>query len=716
MMNRILLQAAMALCTLTATAQGTRTPRPTTLKAPNAAVRTQTMTGPNTWVPVAKHADRTPSHDAFRGGPPANDNCPTATVLTPGVTCVPVAGECFGATQSIPSITCNTYLGTAEDDVWYQFVATASDHTILVDGSLEFDAVVDLRSGACNGTNIACADATVEDEVEQILASGLSIGTTYYIRVYEFYATLGATSTFDICVLETPGAPGNDECASVTPDALSIGGTLTFNGTTVGATYTNDAVAASDWDDAIPKVWHAFTTPACADITVEYCGTTPAFGTVTAGLADACPADVLTLYDAGNFTDCPDGNATFFFYDVPAGTWYIPVGNYGVDSNGPYTFNVSAAACATGGPVNDDCGDVTAVPVAVPGSTNFTGDNTGASNAGDASPGTIMDVGGDTTTVWHAFTITECANISVAYCGTLPLPAVYWAVLATTCPADDNLIFFSTGNFDDCVDGNATIFFDNVPAGTYYLPVRGEPATEGPYAIELITEACDPTPVNDDCANAIEVDVEAPVDCPANAVAGNNSGATQDEVNPSCDPNGALTDVWYTFNSLGNSEVSIDVVPSPSMTDWVVVVYQGCGGSEDTCFVTPGAPIIFTTTPFTDYVVRVYSNLDWGVPGPFTICVSADISTGMHTAPAIQPWSVFPNPGNGDLTVVYGGVSDDVVIDLIDITGRSVHQQRGHLVTGQQVPLRLAGRLAQGTYTLRLSSLGGSSEQRVVIE
>jgi hypothetical protein len=82
----------------------------------------------------------------------------------------------------------------------------------------------------------------------------------------------------------------------------------------------------------------------------------------------------------------------------------------------------------------------------------------------------------------------------------LPLPDTYWAVLATACPADDNVIFLTGGNFTDCVDGNATIFFTNVPAGTYYLPVRGEPVTEGPYTIDVSRDALFATPPpNDPC-------------------------------------------------------------------------------------------------------------------------------------------------------------------------------------------------------------------------
>lgn len=137
----------------------------------------------------------------------ANDNCAGATPLTVygTTTCGgATSGTTVGATSSgLPALTCNAFTGNADDDVWYSFVATSTSHTITVVGASPLDAVVDVRSGACNGTNIACADATPSGGTEVVNATGLTINETYLVRVYG-YGTGSGTGTFTICVTTPP--------------------------------------------------------------------------------------------------------------------------------------------------------------------------------------------------------------------------------------------------------------------------------------------------------------------------------------------------------------------------------------------------------------------------------------------------------------------------------------------------------------------------------
>jgi hypothetical protein len=136
------------------------------------------------------------------------DNCNTAIPLTVGTTCTPTAGSVAGMTQSIPGGTCG---GTANEDVWYSFVATATAHDVILDA--DFDAVLEVRTGACNGVNLACADNNFSVGVEQISLTGLSIGTTYLVRLWGWSAAVETNPGFDICV--TQAAPPYDPCASI---------------------------------------------------------------------------------------------------------------------------------------------------------------------------------------------------------------------------------------------------------------------------------------------------------------------------------------------------------------------------------------------------------------------------------------------------------------------------------------------------------------------
>lgn len=146
--------------------------------------------------------------------PPTNDNCSGATALT--LDAAAVTGNVTNATQSLAAITCGT-AGNANDDVWYSFTtAGAGTYTITVIGASGFDAVVDVRSGACTGTNIFCADATAGGGTETVSATGLTASTTYYVRVYDYNSGTPTNPTFTIAVASPPAS-------------LSTNGTTTFS-------------------------------------------------------------------------------------------------------------------------------------------------------------------------------------------------------------------------------------------------------------------------------------------------------------------------------------------------------------------------------------------------------------------------------------------------------------------------------------------------------
>lgn len=156
---------------------------------------------------VNNDSDENPCEITLTGtGVIPNDNCGSATAITvhPDETCSsPTSGVTTGATQSIAAITCNANTGNADDDVWYSFVATSTSHVITVDCSANMDAVIDLRSGACNGANIGCASATGGGGTEELTATGLTISSTYYVRVYD-YSTGGGNFTICITTADPP--------------------------------------------------------------------------------------------------------------------------------------------------------------------------------------------------------------------------------------------------------------------------------------------------------------------------------------------------------------------------------------------------------------------------------------------------------------------------------------------------------------------------------
>ena len=215
--------------------------------------------------------------------PPVNDDCASAVNLIPGTSCVPVTGNVALATQSIPAITCNTFTGDANDDVWYSFVAAATSETIEVTGSVDFDAVVDLRDG-CTGNNIACADATLEGGTEQIVATGLTVGNTYFVRVYHYYTAVPATTGFDICVYHLAG----DECTTA---VTANDGANAF--TTVGTPAASDVTSCATGD--VFDTWFTYTATCTGTLVISTCDDAD-FNT-SLGVYDACGGTELACND-----------------------------------------------------------------------------------------------------------------------------------------------------------------------------------------------------------------------------------------------------------------------------------------------------------------------------------------------------------------------------------------------------------------------------------
>ena len=426
-------------------------------------------------------------------------------------------------------------------------------------------------------------------------------------------------------------APVNDLCTSVTPGSLEIGATLTFNGDNTDATFAGDAVTGSEMDLGLPSVWHAFTTTDCADVTISYCGIDPVFGSTWNWLALSCPADEMLNATSFNTDDCTDGNKTLYFNALPAGTYYLPVLTEPFSgAQGPYVIEVNAAACGSNSPENDLCASVTAADLAVGSSLTFTGDNTGATFADDAVPGSFMDLG--LPSVWHAFTTTDCADVTISYCGIDPVFGNTWNWLALSCPADV-MLNATTFNSDDCGDGNKTLYFNALPAGTYYLPVLTEPfsGAQGPYAIEVSAASCGSnSPENDICGN---VTAEALTIGGGLTFTGDNTGATFDgDAVPGSFMDLGLPSVWHAFTTTDCADVTISYCgidpvfgntwnwlalscPADVMLNATTFNSDDCGDGNKTLY--------FNALPAGTYYLPVLTEPFSGAQGPYTLEVTA---------------------------------------------------------------------------------------------
>ncbi len=430
----------------------------------------------------------------------------------------------------------------------------------------------------------------------------------------------------------------NDFCQDVTPVALPLGSTIQFTGDNTGATIAGDFAPGSTLGSLnIPSTWHAFTVTSCADITINYCGTSPAFTEFWNVLATTCPANNVYLFTSQyNYTTCGDGNPTMYFLNAPAATYYFPVWYQNPGAIGPYEINVTAVACGSSGAPNDQCGSVTPEPLAPGGSLQFTGNNSLATSSGDWAPGSPF---AGAPVVWHAFTLSTCTSVSVAYCGQNPVWGNTLGVLARSCPGAD-LVYFSTFDNTACGDGNRTYYYNALAAGTYYVPVLLHPSSGsvGPYALTVNGTDCPPPPTfYDQCSQAQFQPLAVGSSI---TFTGDNTSATTTGDWPAGSPFSAAPVVWHGFTTTSCARVSVAYCgqdpawgntlgflatdcPAANLVYFTLFNDSDCGDGNRT--------YTYSNLPAGSYLIPVLRDPANGAIGPYTIQVSAT------SCPAVPP-------------------------------------------------------------------------------
>ncbi len=129
-------------------------------------------------------------------------DCATASSITPAVSLS--AGSVSG------SFAAETYSGTPEcagpdgnPDAWYQFSATQSTMFIGANAGGDLDLAIEAFA-SCGGLSIACTNAGGTAESERSILTGLTVGATYFFRVYHSGATAAGTTGFTVAVSSVP--------------------------------------------------------------------------------------------------------------------------------------------------------------------------------------------------------------------------------------------------------------------------------------------------------------------------------------------------------------------------------------------------------------------------------------------------------------------------------------------------------------------------------
>ncbi|AWH85196.1 hypothetical protein HYN59_08705 [Flavobacterium album] len=599
--------------------------------------------------------------------PPANDDCAGAITLIPSAntTCAgTTAGTTLGATQSMAAGVCS---GTPDDDVWYKFVATASVHTITISGTAAVsgtstDMYFQVLSGTCGTTtSLLCSDPDTGS------VSGLTVGDTYYVRVYSYGSS--SRNTFNICVTTPPAAVANDDCAGAVTLTVNTADTCTTvtAGTTANAYQSMGAGVCSGTPD--DDVWFKFVAASTvqritlSDVVAVSGTSTDMYFQVLDG---TCGTTTSLL--------CSDPNTNLVAGLTVGNTYFIRVYTYASTSRATFNICVSTPPAP---PANDECAG--AITLTVNNDLNCgvttagTTVNAYQSMAAGACSGTPDD------DVWFKFVATKTmhtislSNV-VAVTGTST--DMYFQVLSGTCGNTTSLL---------CSDDNSNFVTGLTVGQTYYVRVYSYGTTSRD-TFNICIGSQPAPPANDDCANAVTLTVNPDNTCTA-VTAATTAGATLSMAATPCSGN-PDDDVWFKFVATGTSQkitISDVVALVGTSTDMYFQVMGGaCGSTTSLLCSDDNTNTVSGLTVGATYYVRVYSygasyaqnfNICVSTPpappanddcaGAITLTVNPDLACGTVTAGSTA--NALQSMGAG---VCFGTPDDDVWFKFV-ATGTS---------------------------------------------
>src|SRR3989338_197906 len=353
----------------------------------------------------------------FSWAQPANDDPCSATALTTSATCTyaTYTNAAATATGGVTAPGCASYSG---GDVWFSVVVPANGSvTIDMSTGVITDSGLALYTGTCGSlTLLSCDDdSSPNGNMSYLAATGLTPGSTLFIRVWEYGGN--NNGTFGICATSPappPSMTNDDPCSAI---SLTVGATCSYTaGTTVGSTNTAGVPAPGCASYSGPDVWYSFVVPASGSVQLD---SSP--GTTTDGgmaiYSGACGSLTLIACDDDS---SPNGamsliNATGL---TPGSTIYIRMWDYG---GGTGTFSLCVAAaqpCGVSGPTagtNDYC-PTPATLAQGPGTFSATTDVTFSSD----QPGNVSSVfcGSIENNSWYQFTASATtASFPITYVG-----------------------------------------------------------------------------------------------------------------------------------------------------------------------------------------------------------------------------------------------------------------------------------------------------------
>lgn len=623
---------------------------------------------------------------------PANDDCTGAIPIQVNgdYSCTIVqSGSLAGATASAVS---DNGSGTPSDDVWFSFVATNSTQrfSMINRAGAETDLVHEIMAGTCDGLqSISISDP------ESSVVTGLTVGETYYIRVFSYWSAPAASATFDVCIGTPPAPPANDDCQQAI-ELMASQGTYcdsTVSGTLAGATASN----VSDNGSGTPNddVWYHFVATSTSHLFTF----SNVQGSTTDLMHEVMSGDCESLVSLS----LSDPESSIVNGLTIGQTYYLRVFSYPTAPAEDTTFDV----CITTPPTltNDDCGDaltLTVNPDYACGSVTVA-----TLNGATASPVSDNGAGTPDDDVWFSFVATNTLQrIQILDASGSETDLVH-EVLSGTC---NGLTSLNVSDSDTSTVDGLTI------GETYYVRVFSYYSESDANTIFSVCVGTPPAPpANDDCANAIMI--TAAGDLASSAIDATVSGATASDSAP--EPGCASYsggDVWYAVAIPADGNLTIETGPSSTGVtsfDSGMAVYSGtCGDltlldcDDDDAATNNFSMINLSGRPAGEIVyIRV-----WEYYNDEDEAFSIGAYNASLAAPSFDSskFAAYPNPVKDVLNLSYTSNIDSVqVYNLLgqQVITKSVSQNESSIDMSN---------LPSGTYLVKVIIEGNSKTIKVV--
>ena len=547
--------------------------------------------------------------------------------------------------------------------------------------------------------------------------------------------TAGLIGTCLLMTQSISAQPANDSCSAAIEVFLNqIDSFTTIGATSSGPFHPNAPCPSSASDSIFSDIWFYHVATVTGDLLWSLCGMADFDSRIAVYQGDAdCPledGDLLACNEDGPAA-CTNFESELRF-EVEKGKRYLMrLGGFGAEEPGAQGSGAFTLMIAPPAPDNDDCEDAFVITLG----EDQPVDNLNATTDGPAHPDDLVCFGfGDDQVqrdIWYRFTSPITGTVEWATCDQVTFDSrlVVYGPNVGCYPTPDDMLACSDAT-PGCANFTNILQFDVEEGVEYLMRLGGYNGQMGNGMFDLV-EIVPPTPpANDACANADSAYIisREAADNLDDGIQGTTNFSTPTMgLVPACtnNPAGEYPDVWYHFNTLGNTEIEIRMLSLNPSAGFFFELFMNCAGDTlpvSSCFLLDpdddGTLKIDTVSGLppepTELILHISSWIFWDT-GDFICQLVGDITTSSAQIPFPGSTTIYPNPAHTSATVVLDLLRNtEVRIVLTNHLGQVINE---HMVQASQghgtYRIDLSG-LAEGMYFVALEADGARETHRLV--